>query len=792
MATTTHCKYFALGRCRRGDQCNFRHDAVLPIEKRPPCIFFQKGLCRNGDACTYRHDLDALLNGRSLLEKNAAQVESEVTRTLNGVQATFGPGASVKDVQIMEPKEEHINLRVPRLVLSWKKPGKALHIGFDQVDFAHLAADWLRAHPMLHGSKSFVTLKGETRRECRQSRHTLTLRRVPTNFGDSDADHHLVRRVKELYSGHEDVLEDEESVMRLIHGALEQKLAEFGEIVDLRIDYPDMGLRCFAKVQYASMGAIRNVQADDLAPNLQPWLHVIFNERYIYSTRQIVRAPIMAALAEPYEDIVEDARAFNVNIQEGRLDRVRGAFHLRLSSEDREELGRTKQALQRLFAGTVVMAEGKILWHSAFATPSELEKINEIGYSSGTFIYRDLEAQCLRIYGPADGCSQALAALLGRLEEVHDHRKELIIKAIEFPNDYNTIVNYLLQEFGSGSVQMEYTTSTRQIKFTAFAEEINATKAYLLRFDRRIPLTETSACPICWGTVDNPVLLPCSHVYCKDCLISQLGSGQYPIYCHGAVPHGEGANTGACGQPIALDIIRRNFEYGEAFEQMLRRALLAHLKKHPSQYRACPTPDCMHWYEPVSDTTHDRSIVQFEDDDTVTFLCPSCFSSTCRVCALPAHPDSSCEEAVELYRNMDRAFDKWKRRNRVQDCPSCQMPIQKVGGCNHVTCSGCNTHICWFCMETFEDPEMVYTHMQDVHDDGTGIGAGDDDDSSTTGSVEDDEDEESETEDEEDINSLLDDAMDYDSDMMDDVPESWDQGSDEDMDEDDDSENGLD
>jgi hypothetical protein len=57
------------------------------------------------------------------------------------------------------------------------------------------------------------------------------------------------------------------------------------------------------------------------------------------------------------------------------------------------------------------------------------------------------------------------------------------------------------------------------------------------------------------------------------------------------------------------------------------------------------------------------------------------------------------------------------QKNNVKSCPHCKADIQKNGGCNHITCAMCRTHICWVCMKSFaEDSGMgVYAHMRNVH-----------------------------------------------------------------------------
>ena len=38
--------------------------------------------------------------------------------------------------------------------------------------------------------------------------------------------------------------------------------------------------------------------------------------------------------------------------------------------------------------------------------------------------------------------------------------------------------------------------------------------------------------------------------------------------------------------------------------------------------------------------------------------------------------------------------ESWVTKN-TKACPGCKAPIQKNGGCNHVTCTRCQGHFCW-------------------------------------------------------------------------------------------------
>jgi ATP-dependent RNA helicase DHX8/PRP22 len=48
-------------------------------------------------------------------------------------------------------------------------------------------------------------------------------------------------------------------------------------------------------------------------------------------------------------------------------------------------------------------------------------------------------------------------------------------------------------------------------------------------------------------------------------------------------------------------------------------------------------------------------------------------------------------------------------------CPRCNVGIEKNGGCMHVECRACHSHICWRCKKHFEDSASCYGHLRIAH-----------------------------------------------------------------------------
>lgn len=75
----------------------------------------------------------------------------------------------------------------------------------------------------------------------------------------------------------------------------------------------------------------------------------------------------------------------------------------------------------------------------------------------------------------------------------------------------------------------------------------------------------------------------------------------------------------------------------------------------------------------------------------------------------------TCAEYKDIKSGGYAAFEKLKKEVGIKDCPECKTPLEKISGCNHITCVGCKAHMCWVCMMTFASGALVYDHMDKMH-----------------------------------------------------------------------------
>lgn len=215
------------------------------------------------------------------------------------------------------------------------------------------------------------------------------------------------------------------------------------------------------------------------------------------------------------------------------------------------------------------------------------------------------------------------------------------------------------------------------------------------------PLTEKSRdCSVCLCPVGEGELYRmeiCGHAYCKDCVElqfkSDVRSNKFPLTC----------SMDGCDEHWSMkDITGLSKKTGVPFNVLIRKATSSFVGQNKTRYRYCPTADCPLIYRI---TKKERM-----------FYCPECEVRICTSCHNQYHDGLTCK-MVESMQKDDGGLKLWMHQNasRAKFCPKCATPIEKVDGCNHMTCLGCKMHICWVCLQYFRSSGDCYGHMERAH-----------------------------------------------------------------------------
>ncbi|KAG1890792.1 hypothetical protein F4604DRAFT_372892 [Suillus subluteus] len=194
-------------------------------------------------------------------------------------------------------------------------------------------------------------------------------------------------------------------------------------------------------------------------------------------------------------------------------------------------------------------------------------------------------------------------------------------------------------------------------------------------------LPRSFCCAICMEDqlVDYSVDLECKHSICRTCIrghiFSKIEEHCFPVLCPVCMTEKTdrqpAAISGLLVQQIGVD--ERQYAIWEEMElsqlsvllhcRKCQRSVLVDRQEHDeSRVLDCPLPDCDHMW-----------------------------CKACQEALIIDGPPHSCEGIEEL--------DKLMKQRGWRYCPNCKTPVQRDGGCTHMTCisPACNTHFCYTC-----------------------------------------------------------------------------------------------
>uniref|UniRef100_A0A4X2KPA2 E3 ubiquitin-protein ligase RNF14 n=2 Tax=Diprotodontia TaxID=38609 RepID=A0A4X2KPA2_VOMUR len=213
--------------------------------------------------------------------------------------------------------------------------------------------------------------------------------------------------------------------------------------------------------------------------------------------------------------------------------------------------------------------------------------------------------------------------------------------------------------------------------------------------------------------------LECRHVYCKACLKDyfeiQIRDGQ--VHCLNC-PEPKCSSVATPGQ--VKELVEE--ELFARYDRLLLQSTLDLM----ADVVYCPRPCCQ---TPV-----------MQEPGCTMGICSSCNYAFCTLCKMTYHGVSPCkvtaEKLIDLRneyleadetnkRFLEQRYGKrviqkaleemeskeWLEKNS-KSCPSCGTHIEKLDGCNKMTCTGCMQYFCWICMGCLSRANP-YRHFND-------------------------------------------------------------------------------
>ena len=369
---------------------------------------------------------------------------------------------------------------------------------------------------------------------------------------------------------------------------------------------------------------------------------------------------------------------------------------VKLVSRNLSSLTKLKAAFDRLLRGEKVMDQGQTVWNDFFGGPAGKEFLDELERTHPSVrINRDPRRRILALFGPQDQRAQVSGEIVTRARLLQAQRKHRYSVANHLVGIFmSEDLPRLQRELGHENVWFDITNKQLVVCGDQSTQKVARLMVQQVGKRQRKPSSRGDAgCPVCLGEVSQPVSLTCGHTWCQACLVGYMNaavdSRSFPLACLG--------DEAKCKDHIPLSVAQQLLSTDE-FEAIVNASFLAYVQSRPDEFHYCPTPDCPQVYR--------------KSGPGAVLQCPSCLLRICPLCDTEFHESRSCQDQNP---EDERLFEKWKLGHDVKDCPSCKVPIERMAGCNHMTCTSCKTHICWACLATFPTSGQVYDHMRSIH-----------------------------------------------------------------------------
>ncbi|KAF2966973.1 hypothetical protein GQX73_g6596 [Xylaria multiplex] len=786
-ATSTPCIFFQQGRCRNGDICRFSHaspSASLPHLGPDPrsqvvCKFYLQNICKQGTNCPYRHEASA----SSASAQVPTQHENDTfVRVFRGALVRYGDGACVTNlslpseyssvrldglasnttaanvISILEDLGHDIEVDGLRIVTMPQSSSLcSAYISTPDLEFSKtLSASLidtphrnLKAVPVPPRLPPWASTRrarcnklklkwNSPRSECRVFFETYAAAlRVCGKFNSGkykvlNSRIHCDEPLLDPYGGlfsvmlsglpyrcstemvEDSITADYDAPLdiavqrrsawkRNTSTSIKTLLSSVGPIEHMTEPYQHEGRYWIASAYFE-----QDCDAQEAARIIEQGSHdlpydVNLKAKLVYSLTFKASKEVYHHVQQRLEGRLEELDAPRVNV----ISRETGIV-LSLDSWSPEEVAKCANAIEDIIAGDVIKGkDGSPFWVPQLACNGSTSKLlKEIQQRHGVLLLPNRSKREVRCFGDVSKQMTVQEDVVQSLSEDMERRHTIDLDDAGFSWLCRTGLGLLKSVVGDKVVSLNVTSNPKKLIITGSDEEHCQVLALLEISNVSFAVKEArseESCSICFTPADDPVVLGCGHTYCTECFKGLCRNGtqrtDMSVTCTGA--------QDKCKNAIPLREIQAHVD-PSTFEQLLESSFTTYIARRPNQFHYCPTPDCGYIYRPAS-----------ASESSSWHMCPKCLQRICRSCHAN-HDGRRCDEHKAF-----QAFEAYKHENRahVKDCPKCKTTVEKIDGCNHMQCGGCNIHLCWVCLQTFEDSGKCYVHMTDDHG---GIGIDDD------------------------------------------------------------------
>lgn len=220
-------------------------------------------------------------------------------------------------------------------------------------------------------------------------------------------------------------------------------------------------------------------------------------------------------------------------------------------------------------------------------------------------------------------------------------------------------------------------------------------------------------------------LSECRHVFCTDCLKAYLEA----LITQGYIAQVKCPDLG-CPKPSICEtdlVALVGAALSQRYHDLLKKK---QLEKDPHTI-VCPRSSCQALIRPPPGTE-------------ILCVCPSCLFAFCRTCTkswhgyytdcvfktevpeadVVAYMNGSFEQRRELEMvygkpflvsevqryQVEESFKRYMSSSNICKCPQCEAPIERMSGCNKMTCDICKEWFCFLCGESLIGLANPYDH----------------------------------------------------------------------------------
>lgn len=205
-------------------------------------------------------------------------------------------------------------------------------------------------------------------------------------------------------------------------------------------------------------------------------------------------------------------------------------------------------------------------------------------------------------------------------------------------------------------------------------------ECYMVEQENKIETSKFNKeiCEICMGDYDKASMARisslCTHEFCSSCanryLAENIQIGKVKeIKCP----------SFSCKNIIKRNEIKAFIKNEEILRKYERFLLRLELDSDPS-IRWCINANCDNYLRGSAENPK--------------LIC-KCGEILCFNCSSRWHEGKTCNEII------DQEYENYRLKMNMMECPKCKSRIEKISGCNHMSCTRCHYEFCWICGEKY-------------------------------------------------------------------------------------------